>query len=136
MMASSSVVEQRTVNAPVAGSIPASSAKNKRLRILTGRDFDDGFEAIEWDAKHRQFFWCAEEQTMVACFPCSAEFAAETFVKYGRILDVTKLPNWSKPQSWWRRLLAKLVDFLRGRENVAKRWRDAVRQAADRQGKS
>ena len=107
-LGSSSAVEQRAVNAPVAGSSPASSAKTKRLRILTNREFENGYEAIEWDAAHRQFFWYAEERGMVACFPCDLEFAAEKFAEMGRSLDVTKLPNWPVRKSWLRRLLGWL----------------------------
>lgn len=112
-MASSSAVERLTVNQVVAGSIPASSAKLKRLRILTNRDFENGFEAIEWDAQRRQFFWYAEERAMVACFPCDVEFARETFAKCGRTLDVTKLPNWPVPLPWWRRLANALLSAAR-----------------------
>ena len=112
LMGSSSAVEQAAVNRPVAGSIPASSAKPvKRLRILTNREYPEGFEAIEWDAKHRQFFWYAEERTVVACFPCDREFAEARFSECGRTLDVTKLPNWPKPLPWWRRLIAKLLAY-------------------------
>jgi hypothetical protein len=109
MMAGSSAVEQPAVNRPVAGSIPAPSATvKKRLRILTNRSFEVGYEAIEWDAEHRQFFWYAEEPGIVACFPCDIEFATEKFAKVGRVLDVTKLPNWPKPQSWWQTLMRRI----------------------------
>ena len=106
---SSSAVERRAVNALVAGSIPASQAKPKRrIRILTNREFEVGYEAIEWDAERRQFFWYAEEPGIVACLPCDLEFASEKFMECGRILDVTKLPNWPQPPpSWWRRLLKR-----------------------------
>lgn len=101
VMESSSAVERAAVNRVVAGSTPASPAKiKKRLRILTNRNYEVGFEAIEWDAEHRQFFWYAEEPGIVACFPCDSEFAREKFVECGRELDVTKLPNWPNKKTW------------------------------------
>ena len=116
-LGSSSAVERGAVNAVVAGSIPASPAKpSKRLRILTNREFPQGFEAIEWDAKHRQFFWYAEEAAAIACFPCDREFAEEKFAECGRALDVSKLPNWPKPMlPWWQRLWA----WVRGEQPQA-----------------
>lgn len=109
-LGSSPAVEQHAVNVRVAGSSPASSAKTKRLRILTNRNYADGFEAVEWDARYRQFFWYAEERAVVACFPCDLQFAQEKFAECGRSLDVTKLPNWPLP--WWRRLFNRIRTTL------------------------
>ena len=106
---SSSAVERRPVKALVAGSSPASPAKKeKQLRILTNREFEQGFKSIEWDAKHRHFFWYAEEAGMIACFPCDLAFAAEKFIECGRALDPSKLPNWPHKPAWWKRLLSAI----------------------------
>ena len=100
IMRSSSAVERSAVNRLVAGSSPASAAKPaRRLRILTNRNYEVGYEAIEWDAEHQQLFWFAEEGNVVACFPCDLTFASEKFAECGRELDVTKLPNWPKSAS-------------------------------------
>lgn len=107
------MVERRAVNANVVGSSPTSSAK-KRLRILTNRAFEVGYEAIEWDAVHRQFFWYAEEPGIVACFPCDLEFAQEKFTECGRALDVSKLPNWPQPTlPWWQKFLDWFLGYKR-----------------------
>ena len=67
-------------------------SKTKRLRILTKR-YEAGYEAIEWDVAHGQFFWYAEEPGITACFPCDLEFVEEKFIECGRKLDETKLPK-------------------------------------------
>jgi hypothetical protein len=68
----------------------------KRLRVLTNRDFPDGksFEAIERDPRSGQFFWYAEDIPLgvVACFPCDVAFVREKFLAVGRVFDPEKLP--------------------------------------------